>query len=892
MATRKVLLDEDNTGLLPANFIQDEEVDIGIGRNRLVRFKYGAFYTEGLQILDVNGTEITQEQYMPTDLHTEGTQKSGKAVWNAIVITDQTVSTKITGSYHGYGGRFSLNGQLLVEWLNEKLSAIVDPIEWLALRDRPKEYVAEYHKHLWSEVYGWSYFKRPLDNIENAIRLDTSFFYKLLVSDIQKKLTEANQRAMDISNFYATKAVSDATVNIDKERLGIHLLANYSTATPVEMQRMGKENFDSSLLIDDKYINKKGLIAFMEEVHARSVKISETNLGTREVFVRDSARGALISLGNAGIATFESKKELIKQNIFYEENVYPKEYPEEDRFTVLRVTHNQNDHGGVFLGFNNTTAEMYSGTLKDDSCFMRIKWYKFYSELTYNSIKSSLEEHVKATNNPHKLTKDQVMLGNVKNLPVATLEEILSGEPTDSYLTLDGLQALMAKNLLNLKPEFKEDGTLDKDSDLFNKPNIIFTPCDKKVPDNCPPAGQLLKTYCDGSDRFARKADGKCGFTDEVLELNSDDCNYFEIRPQGEVLYKICKEKDQYSIISDGRGGTTEVLSTSNSLDCGYIPPPEIGTVISEECDGVNKIRKYADGMGGVTTSIIEPNSMECGFTTTTTTTIAPVTYEKQILLYSTHRDIEVGTNETFTAYFSNFPPNTVVGFTMQHKQPLGNEYDKEWHDIIDGTVNIDTAGAGTWTKVVVDGGTIPRNTVWNNQILDHTGLTSNLLVRNFVGAGNAVTQPPIVIPTTPPPPPVNVIKPTITFGPAGPWTVDGRNLSPPVRIDLTNGAPNTNYYFKIWMRRYPWATWWSDPKWGGIDQGEVFNGTLSTNSQGVARFYTTQAVIFAAGGLGAGGAYATVSIYNPSELYVVLTDEDIWSEMILAYNTDNSQTG
>ncbi len=887
MATRKVLLVEDTTGLLPDNYIQGEGADIGIGRERLIRFEYGAFYEEGLQLFDLQGNEIERDKYMLTDFYEEANRKSGKAVWNAIVVKDQSVPSELSCSYHAYGGMFAVNGRILVDWLNEKLATIVDPIEWVKLRDRPREFNPAYHQQVWKEVYGWSYFKKPLDKIENAIEMDKSYFYNMLIKDIQRKLDEANRRAIELANFYSTKAVSDATVNINKEKLGVHLLANLFTATPLEMAKIAKEDFDSNQITEDKYINKKGLIAFMKELDARSVKIVDTNLGTTDVFVRDSAKGALIGLGNAGIATFECKDKLVKDGYYYEENMYPKNFPEKDRFTVLRVTHNLDDHGGVFLGFNNTTGEMYSGVLRDDYCFMRIKWHKFYSDLTFNSIKGALQEHIQATNNPHKLTKKQVGLENVKNLPVTTLEEIMKGDPTDTYLSLDGLQVLMTKHLLDLKPEFKEDGTLNRDSDLFNKPNLIFTPCDKKVPDNWPPEGQLLKTYCDGTDRFQRLADGKGGFIDKVLELNSDDCKFFEIRPQGEVLYKLCKEKDQYTVVADGRGGTTEVLSAINSQECGFIPPPEAGTVLGEECRGTDKVRKYADGSGGVTTSIVEANSQECGFTTTTTTTQAP--RGKKIMLYSTHRKIEKGTVETFTAHFTGYEPNSTVGFILQQREPMGTVFDgkfKDWSDALDGTVQIDSTGSGQWSQTVTDDGyTVPRNTAWNNRIQDTDGATSNTIVREFVGAGggDTGTTPPTMPPNTQPP--VGT-KPKITITPQ-PWNVDGRNLSGTVTIELSGGAPGNNYYFRLIQRRYPWSAWQGV---GGFEE-ETYNGVIATNSAGNGKHIAGMNTIYGSRINDPGGPYATVRIWDASESYIVL-DDGTWSEKFMIYNQDNSQNG
>lgn len=824
MATRKVLLPEDRTGLQLDNFILNELKSIGVGRNRLLVLEYGAFFKEGLILKDLNGAVIDSSLYMLTDLYEEASRVSGKEVWNCIVVESIDVPSSITVTYHAYGGKFSANTRLLKEWVDEKLATTSDPADWTDLIEKPLEFEPKFHMHLWREVYGFEYIKTPLTQIENAIRLDTGYFFHSLIDDIKRKLAEAEEKAMELARYYAIKAIDDATVKINKQTLDIHLLANLGVAGVGEMANVARSTFDSSSILEDKYINKKGLIAFTKVLKDRSIDKNITNLGMRETKIADSMRGSLVVMGNGALCTFETKKNIVAAGNYYEENVYPKNYPETDRFTVVRVTNNVDNHGGVFLGFNNTTGVMYSGVLKDDSCFRRIEWYEFYSDPTYDGVKAALAEHINAKNNPHLLTKKQVELEKVVNLPVATAEQILGDEPSDSYITLDGLALFMVKNMLNLKAEYNEDGSLNKDSDLFNKPNLIFTPCDKKVPDNWPPEGMLLKTYCDGTDRFQRLADGKGGWTDTVLELNSDDCKYFLIRPQGEVLHTYCNGVDEQSVIADGRGGTSVITTAINSLKCGYITPPEAGTVLntscvgydmmtkyadgrggeievltaanstecgyvpitfvpagtvlSESCVGANIVKKMADGRGGEEIIIVQVNSPTCGFVTTTTTTSTP---GRPRIVYSTSlRDIEAGSVETQTAMFSGYKPNFVINATVQAKMtrtgstggavfggsaPTGNgNAFADYVSMLNNTIITDDMGNGIWVFTVVDDGSIPRNSSWDNKVIDDIGTTSNVIVRNFVGAGMAgppLPPPPTQAPRTttptpytPPPPP------------------------------------------------------------------------------------------------------------------------------------------
>jgi hypothetical protein len=625
MATRKVLLKEDRSGLDALNYIENESKSIGTGRNRLLVPEYGAFFTENFQLKDEVGTVINRSKYMFCELYQEATRNSGKEVWNSLIILDENLPETLVISYHAYGGKFSANASLLIEWVDEKLSAAVDPIAWSDLVDKPKEFEPAFHYHLWKEVYSFDHLRRPLTNIENAIHLDSSFFFDNLIAQIKQKLIEAEDRAFDIAKFYANKLITEKTVKITKQTLDVHLLANLPIATETEMSDVAKSTFDSTTIVNDKYINKKGLMAFTKVLKDRSVSKEATGLGLFDIKLSEPKRGSILVLGNGAVTTFESKKKIVADGNFYEENVYPKNYPATDRFTVVRVTNNLNNYGGVFLGFNNNTGEMYSGVLKVDTCYKRVEWYRFYSDIAYDSIKEALLEHINAKNNPHKLTKKQVDLEHVVNMPVITAEQILGNEPTDSYITLDALSLFMTKHLLNLKPEFNTDGSLNKDSDLFNKPNIIFTPCDKKPPGTYPDKGLILKAFCLGTDRFQRIADGIGGFTETVLELNSDDCKYFEIQPQGTVLYELCDGTNRLSAIADGRGGSSNILSKVNSEECGFIPPPKKGTVLGTKCEDKDEVTNYADGQGGSFDVITTVNSAKCGYIAPTTR--APVLY-------------------------------------------------------------------------------------------------------------------------------------------------------------------------------------------------------------------------------------------------------------------------
>jgi hypothetical protein len=47
----------------------------------------------------------------------------------------------------------------------------------------------------------------------------------------------------------------------------------------------------------------------------------------------------------------------------------------------------------------------------------------------------SAYNHISTTNNPHSVTAEQVGLGNVQNLAIASSEEAIAGEVNDKYMT-------------------------------------------------------------------------------------------------------------------------------------------------------------------------------------------------------------------------------------------------------------------------------------------------------------------------------------------------------------------------------------------------------------------------------------------------------------------------
>lgn len=217
--------------------------------------------------------------------------------------------------------------------------------------------------------------------------------------------------------------------------------------------------------------------------------------------------------------------------------------------------------------------------------------------LDLKNLIDTLRQHLNAKNNPHEVTKVQVDLHNVENLPVVTPSDIVGKRYVRKYITLGDLIDFM--NLHGCKPQEDADPSY-------------------------PPKDSLLSRYCYGVNNMGVYADGNGGSYDKIIELNSKDCGYLAPAPlpahppQGSILNKYCVGFEQYGTYADGYGGSFTRMINMRSPDCGYTgtAPPTgsntpAGTILSTSCTGTTLVKTIANGQGGSYDENV-PNSPQC----------------------------------------------------------------------------------------------------------------------------------------------------------------------------------------------------------------------------------------------------------------------------------------
>lgn len=614
MPEYKPVLNLDVTGISPDNLVLQEEHILHSGDRKLVVPKYGSFFKEGLSIYTDTGTKLTDDQYMIMELYQDASLRTGKAVFNVIVLTDPNINNKVKLDYQALGGDYCVHNEQLLAWFNtfkrDDLGA-----DWSEITDKPKYFTPAKHKQHIRDLYGAEYIVEALMRVRDAIELQALDYHANAVKVLEEHLDKLKDEVDTLVDNNLTIRIIDEMPPVTKEYIGLGLVENYPPMTVPEAKLIAKtETGHGDLDFTEKYLTLSTLKVFISRIKELYVSKTNTHIGDKEVTYKDPSRAAFLSAVSGEIFILPSKLKAKENNLEYEDGIYPIDLTETEELAIMKISNTDASYGGVWLGVGLESNRFYLGILPNDMCFTKSFWAKFLITGELKELDDLVETHIKDTKNPHKVNKEQIGLGLVENLPVVTVDDMATEKGVYKYVTLDTLQFYALKWLTNAKAPLGEDGKPDPNRRLMDQDQIIFTNCKKCVPEDCPSKGQLVRTWCDGTERFARYTDGACGFYDEVLQTNSDDCKYYDMPKDGTVMATYCDDTTKMSSIADGRGGEYKVPVEYNSEDCGYVAPQPAGTVIATYCKQNDKITRIADGAGNTFEVVTAIDSEDCGF--------------------------------------------------------------------------------------------------------------------------------------------------------------------------------------------------------------------------------------------------------------------------------------
>lgn len=166
-------LDLDRTGQATSNLIELEAHTLPNTINKLIIPKYGAFFSESIQVYWVNqlGQNILLEKgvdYYPTEILHKVTAALGKEIDTVILLIEPGNKQNFVITYQALGGSQQINRDNLFNALYE----IENPstlTEWKDILNKPKGFQPGPHLHDALDLYGLEYIRDGINKLDTAI---------------------------------------------------------------------------------------------------------------------------------------------------------------------------------------------------------------------------------------------------------------------------------------------------------------------------------------------------------------------------------------------------------------------------------------------------------------------------------------------------------------------------------------------------------------------------------------------------------------------------------------------------------------------------------------------------------------------------------------------------
>ena len=533
----------DKTGSLSSNRIKDEPHTLAEQSIRTVSPLKGIFYSDSLKIVDKGtGKELRVIQdYIITEHYHSLSQFHGKDIAGMAVITNPAIGIDIEISYQAVGELYNVKDEALKEFLDKRLehennSALL----WEIFNNQTMFVPSDSHLDVGDQV-GFEYLLYGLEKIRNSILLSDFDIVTKLIETIDLYL-ESLSNLMDerVRDNYLP-IVDEFIKQFDKVKLKLDKVANLTVASTEDMRLIADAGYSFSG--EDKYVTLKGITALKEEIYNRLVTKKQTNLGVHYGVIAFPLLSTLETLSNGATVVIDAYDNYsLSSAIVFDSAVYPELTNTSDRWSITKIINNTNNRGGVLLGVNLNTGETYIGVLRmTETTTPSIIWRKQLTEYDIEIVLEKLSKHMDDKNNPHKVTKEQVDLGNVENLPPVTRADIAARKPVRKMVTFDALLHFMNSYMNCIKTVADMDDE-NCESNVIRNIKLVFAPCGPcgtcctpntpidatESPSNLPtvdPFDTLYGWFCQGNAKIGIYADGLGGTTTRQMEENSDDCS-------------------------------------------------------------------------------------------------------------------------------------------------------------------------------------------------------------------------------------------------------------------------------------------------------------------------------------------------------------------------------
>jgi hypothetical protein len=508
---------------------------------------YGYFFKDSFVLLDdASSTPIDRAKYRFTEYYSEESLKCGKEICGSVIM-DASVTLPVKFSYQVLGGHTSKSTDNILAVHYDKLQAI-NPVTWDSLIEKPIQYKPK-DGHLMnaSEVYDWGKTVGYIEGIKQAILTTCMPEYGALFSYIDAMLAKIETLSNKYLDDNMMPIIDEFKKIFTKQYLGLDKIANMACASDREAYLAGALDFKQTDIAENKYMTLSALVSFKEALYEKMVSRFESNLGTTGWRYMDPTRVSVMNIPNGSNRTVIGMDAVLDNHIPYSQDIYPTGSIGRKQITFENITHFEANKGSAIHAFDHTDDGMFFSVHKTGDVTKVIEpWKKYILGDTLDVLGSIARQHFMDTGNPHEVTKIQIDLGYVENLPVVAQKSILEMTSERAYLTMDTLMYFMRAFLLQNAWHVDIDES-NKNKFLLDNCQVVYSPCGKcgcDTPTACPEAGTELSRWCGDGDSvkfeldadppynpyhegyynlYGEFTDGNCGTEQRLIQRASDD---------------------------------------------------------------------------------------------------------------------------------------------------------------------------------------------------------------------------------------------------------------------------------------------------------------------------------------------------------------------------------
>lgn len=579
----------DRTGINPANRITGEEHIFTPAQTTLLVPKFGYFYKDNLVIRNLyTGLPLTDGQYICTEYFEKASLTYGKAVYGSILITDDSLSGIIL-DYNVLGGENTRSPSNVLSVFEERMQPNL-AVPWDDLTDKPNEFPpTKDHFHNLSEIYDLVRIFKYIDDIRDAILVGHMPAYNGLLAYIDNALASMENTMRFRLDELMPGIVNNFKAQFTRLFFGVDKLTNLSCATNQEARNAAGINFKQADIALNKYMVLSALVSFKEGIYSGIVNKLTSNIGVYDKKFVPPLRTSLFEMENGSNANYIGLEKAQGNGIDFDTDIYPEDTINTTAFTINKISNAPTHRGGIFHLFEQDLDNIHLGVNTTGEPNQNFSWKKYLVDGSIKAYFDVLVKHIQDTGNPHQVTKQQVVLELVENLPVVSRINILNMTSAREYLTMDTLlyfmRAFLQQNAWHVElPEGHRNRF------LLDNCQVVFSPCGgcgcsdrsdfqpvtTEPPVTCPAANTLLRTFCSDSP-------------DNEPESGSD------AEPTG---------FNKYGVYTDGDCGEEVRLIQANSPDCGWVPPSELRASIE-----IRDMHNRLIGMGYGPSDTKDPNA-------------------------------------------------------------------------------------------------------------------------------------------------------------------------------------------------------------------------------------------------------------------------------------------